>query len=84
VGSYDPVAGNEENNGIPTTSLAHSPCTPRSSNPGGNIPVSCNFSRRDLSQCRPDLQLEMTTLEIKWLVQILRFTSEVTIQAING
>jgi hypothetical protein len=84
MGSDDPVAGNEKNHGIPSTSLAYSPGSPWSANPGGNVPVGCNFASRDFSQLRPDLHLELATLEIKWLVQILRFTSKVTVQRINS
>ena len=68
VGCHNPVAGNEEHNGISTTSLTHGPGTLWSPNPAGNLPVSCNFSRRDLSQCSPDLHMELATLEIKRLL----------------
>ena len=50
MGSDHPVARNEKNRGISSTSLAYSPGTPWSPNPAGNVPVSCNCSRRDCPQ----------------------------------
>jgi hypothetical protein len=84
IGCHNPVAGYEEDNGISAASLAYGPGTPWSPNQGGNVPVRGDVSRRDSSQCLPDLHLELATLEIKWVVQTFRFASEVTVQRIDG